>query len=281
MTAVKKKPHLPTVCFGIPECRDTVYARMVAESLDTDHYHYQIEPQHHILAASDILQAAEGMILPYHLHAHHLMSCIRNETGIRVFLSGFAGDLILGGSFCFSEVLAAKNAGDVIQFTRGHNYTQVKPHMEAELFTSKVFPMIKGLNQEILSKVWQRSRGDNLANRHEHFSLITRVRRFTQLGLAAMADFFTLRLPFYDNDFIDYLMQVPVKLRQSHRIYLQVMRLINPEMLEIPYQKTGKLPDGRVIPPKLNEKYHLTSLQKSFVDYARWSRKLNQGYFRE
>jgi len=47
------------------------------------------------------------------------------------------------------------------------------------------------------------------------------------------------RIPGYDNDFVDFVLKIPPKLRFEHKVYYRFFRKLAPDLAKIPYQKTG------------------------------------------
>jgi asparagine synthase (glutamine-hydrolysing) len=124
------------------------------------------------------------------------------------------------------------------------------------------------------------------------------------------------RVPGYDNDFVDLVLEIPPELRFEHRIYYEFFAKLAPNLTKIPQQRTGIVPlapfflqkIGTLV--KLGYKFFIHKLRNftsgrisipdkmGYPDYDEWIRKdarlrtffedilldertLNRGYFNE
>jgi asparagine synthase (glutamine-hydrolysing) len=118
----------------------------------------------------------------------------------------------------------------------------------------------------------------------------TRCRRFTSVGIRARLPFFEMRLPFTDNDVMDYAFGLPRELRANAYLYHRMLLRFFPRYYRaIPWQTTGVPINWPARVARLSRRVmRRTDLaarsierhtplripfRRQFVDYAAWLRR--------
>jgi len=117
----------------------------------------------------------------------------------------------------------------------------------------------------------------------------SRCRRFTSVGIRARLPFFEMRLPFTDNDVMDYAFGLPRELRANAYLYHRMLLRFFPRYYRtIPWQTTGvpiNWPPGIArLSRRVMRRTDLAAraierhtplripFRRQFVDYAAWLR---------
>ena len=118
----------------------------------------------------------------------------------------------------------------------------------------------------------------------------TRCRRFTSMGIRARLPFFEMRLPFTDNDVLEYAFGLPPELRAGGFIYHRMLLRFFPEYFRwLPWQATGVPiswpPRAAGFARRVIRRVDLAArnierrsglqapFKRQFVDYAAWLRR--------
>jgi len=202
-------PGLPSLTFGRNGCDDIRIATQVAALAGSPHRSW-------ILTAANWLEPripgvwwSEGQCSLLHMHGIEARHAVRDLFSIN--LNGFAGDLILGGSYLHSEEVLDR-------FDRGY------------------IARMMGCDEGVL--------GDTSAyedlGRVDFYFLDNRVRRFTQMGTVNWLTIILDRQPFLDLDLLEFAYSLPDALRFKSRLYNSMLLRAFPSYYRrIPWQKTG------------------------------------------
>jgi len=235
------KKHYPihTFTFGKPNCDDARFAQMVANKLGTNHHFFDFKPDDLASYAEKTVYLTDGMKNCVHAHRMHTYREMREF--IEVGLSGFAGDLIIGGSYITNEILTAKNDNGFTQVVYNQMVGEFSEEFISNLFEKKYYDKkIKYSAPNSLKQLLQNYNNKLFANRSDCLFLhLSRVTRFTINGLIIIHSQLEYRCPFYDNDFMDFILKIPIDLRVNSRIYIKMIETLFPTISKIPWQKTG------------------------------------------
>lgn len=201
---------LDVLTFGKKGCDDIRIAVMAAKKKNAAHHIFILDSNNWLRPRLNGVWATDGQMDLMHMHGIEASERMRDLFDVA--LDGFAGDLILGGSYIGSRTDWLDSA----------------------------------INKEIASKVMRCSpdlipelSGYSDLNKIDFFFLQNRVRRFTLEGTYRL-DLIQHRMPFYDNKLMEFIYSLPDKLRFEHNIYkCFVLRKFPDFFKAIPWQKTG------------------------------------------
>jgi len=226
-----------TITFGEKGCDDEKFARLVADKLGTIHHFYPLSPLFIIDFIEKGSWLSDGMESPWDIHGISTLGDIRLYCD--VMLNGFAGDLILGGSYLTNDILLANEEAELLQAIYRRMRGAFTNELMSFLFKKDYYSRMKGIAFESLKQILQMYKDKKFANRSDHFFLRNRVARNTVLGLGLTRTQLECRTPFFDNDFIDFLLTIPPGLRRDHYLYIKVFSKLFPHLVDIPWQETG------------------------------------------
>lgn len=194
--------------FGIPDSPDVRIARRIAALKGAQHHVCEIDASNWLQPRLRAVWLTDGQMSLQHMHGAECYGEAREFFSI--CLNGFAGDLILGGSYLFGR--------DV-------------EHVERGLIAKKMRcdpALLEGFNDYAGSR------------RTDFYFLQNRVRRFTAEGARLTRTTLEYRQPFYDNELIDFIYSLPDAVRHKNHIYrLMLIRRFPAYFKRIPWQETG------------------------------------------
>lgn len=207
-----------TYTFGKQGSEDVLIAKKLSQQDKVEHNHLRINDNNWYHQRVEGIWKTDGMCSMMHMHASQFHSdlAVRNT----IHLNGYAGDLVLGGSWIDNETTSLNSLNESTELDQ--NY----------------------LNPNIT----------------DSYFIDSRVRRFTHAGISEATRLLPHRLPFFDNDLIEYVYSLPEGYRKDNKIYLAIYKkIIDPKYSKVKYQKTG------------------APLFTSFFTYYRGQQKIKRG----
>lgn len=207
--ASESRRGIPSLTFGLAGSADMQIARRVASLAGSPHHVWTLNESNWLAPRLAGVWWSEGQYGILHMHGIEARRAVRELFSIN--LNGFAGDLILGGSY-----LHDRNVLD--------------------RFDRRYVARVMGCDQGLL--------GDTSAyedlGRVDYYFLDNRVRRFTQMGTVNWLTIIHDRQPFLDIDLVEFAYSLPDDLRFESRLYnLMLLRAFPSYYRRIPWQKTG------------------------------------------
>jgi len=229
------------VTFGKKNCDDYKIAKKVSDILGIKHYFVEITGENWISGIEKTVYISDGLLNVIHQHSWSAIDAMK--TFFDINLNGFAGDLVIGGSYLEKEFLNIENIDkhfEKVFFTMNSDGISINDenefydtHMINKMRKSSYYSLAKEIKHEI-----------NNCRDSDYFFLNNRVRRFTLMGTVCSQTKLENRKPFFDNEFIDFVYSLPNELRYRHYIYNKMLLKYFSKVYEsIPWQKTG-LPIG-------------------------------------
>ena len=283
-SAISSKHYpIPAVTFGKKNCDDSIIARRVCNTLGIKNHFVEISADTWISSLKKTVYMAEGNLNVIHQHSWDAIDAMKNYFDIN--LSGFAGDLVAGGSYLmrdFSYIGDSQKCYNKIFSKMNKEGISVKD--EEKFYSSEILNDVSGLSRESLKGEVKRQKSS------DYFFLNNRVRKFTLLGLLMVQTKIENRVPFFDNDFIDFVYGLPNELRFNHYIYNKMLLKFFPKtFLSIPWQKTGLAIGTGKLATEMHRyysggKYKISKLvgriglpapfrdNRNYVDYDNWMR---------
>ncbi len=206
--AVPEDYILHAFTFGQEGCDDIKIAGNVAEIKGAEHHVLKLNSNNWFMPRISGIWQADASCSLLHMHGMEFTDEIKSFTDFN--LNGFAGDLVLGGSYLNKRSLDKKINSSIVK-----NVT----HSEKEISNFNYWYMI---------------------NKTDPYFINNRVRRFTNNGLILQSELVAVRMPFFDNKLVDFVYSLPDGLRYKSYIYKKMLLNIFPEYFNnIPWQKTG------------------------------------------
>lgn len=200
---------LNVLTFGKKGSDDIRIAESVAKVKGAAHHVFEITKDNWLTPRLNGVWWTDGGLNLMHMHGIEAIGLIRSLFSIN--LSGFAGDLILGGSYLSDK-----------RYLDSMNCEIIAEAMRCSPAYIEKFDYYLNLSKS------------------DYFFLQNRVRRFTIGGTKLLLTEIEQRMPFLDNKLIEFAYSLPDLLRFRGYIYKKTLLKAFPSYYEkIPWQKTG------------------------------------------
>ncbi|MEW6650986.1 MAG: asparagine synthase-related protein, partial [Chloroflexota bacterium] len=224
-----------TFTWSIPKSDDARYAQEVAYALKTRHHFFELPPDWLMIHGEKAVRLTDGMGNLVNLHA---MANIEEEARIsNLIYKGFMGDAMFG--FGLRPRFWADYDPDVeiqqhLQAYRDYRVLNFDLPEHASIFTDSFLDETQdGLLQDFSSGM--RAAGvRQMANQRLYFDLTQRVPRMTINGVLVARDRAAIRLPFTDNDLVEFSMTIPPYLGFERRLMMDAFIQAYPKLARIP-----------------------------------------------
>ncbi|MFA6742504.1 MAG: hypothetical protein WCR78_13560 [Arcobacteraceae bacterium] len=166
-------------------------------------------------------------------------------------LDGYFNAIIYDSNIIISD----EYAGDVVFFEDWFSKLPLNERVSTNNLNFVYYKYIKSCNIE-----------DDFfnINRCESYLYMSRVRRFTNMGIVNGLTNIDQRKPFFDNKLIEFIYSIPDDFRKDNKLYSAMLLKFFPKFFkDIPWQKTRKNLDGR-------ESQYLNSTNpiRGYMNYA-------------
>jgi asparagine synthase (glutamine-hydrolysing) len=238
LVAAASKADIPvqTFTWAQPGAYDREYAKTVAARYGTRHHDcdYAVEP--FAQRFEEGMRITEGLIDYFDCHMLAHVDILGDHADL--ILNGYAGDLILGGSYLRSAWMKPMPMDDLAQrLFAWRNVLLAEADLGHALADSEALAPDQRPSV-LFRRLLEQAQGPTSGDTVDRFVLENRVRRVTSMGTVIMRRRVESAAPFFDYDLVDRLMGVPPEQRAEHRIYKAMMGRTFPEALDLPWQRT-------------------------------------------
>jgi asparagine synthase (glutamine-hydrolysing) len=257
LAAMPEGPEaIQTVTFGTPGCADIRIAASAARVKKAVHHVFEIDSQNWFMPRLAGVWWTDGQLNFMHMHGVEARGLIRQA--FQVSLTGFTGDVILGGRFLVDEQFLDR----VADRSSVSSILHCDPGILEEIDNYKDLPKI------------------------DFYFLQNEVRRFNFGGIKHSLTVVENRMPFLNNRLVEFIYGLTDSLRFQSRIYRFMLLRSFPDFFRtIPWQKTGlpiSVPHkaGRALQilqstgERVARGLHLSDSEyvdpRRFVDYPNW-----------
>ena len=242
LAAIDKK-HYPihTITLTFPNSDESSkIAKKVSEKRGTTHQQLELRKDYLSSYAEKGVFLTDGMINISHFHYISILDDIRECAD--VILSGVGGGTI-GGAHLNKSITFSTNDEDIIKALGIKN----KEKKMKELFSGEFYNKeIKGFLFKSVETELEKPNIKLPGDKYEYFNLRNRVRRLIGMVFNYHRSKFEDRMPFYDNDLVDFILKIPPELRYNHYLYIKFLKVLAPDLAKIPYNLTGVRADAPV-----------------------------------
>ncbi|MBI4559788.1 MAG: hypothetical protein HY706_19530 [Candidatus Hydrogenedentes bacterium] len=272
-----------TFTWGKSACYDRQFARDVAQCYGTQHHDHEYAYQNFEARFESGARISEGLINFFDCHMLAHLHVLEEHTDL--VLNGFAGGLVLGGSFLRPAWMSPVSTDELARRLFAWRDTLLP---ESRL--SEALPEANALTEEervssVFRDLLEGARRGTTPDTADRFFLENRERRLTAMGTVLIREVTESAACFFDYDLIDLILRIPARFRVEHKIYRAMLLRAFPEAARIRYQRTllpAGTPEWMTIPAKAFLKGcrvlelrlgrpEITARQ-SPVDFANWLR---------
>ena len=232
--------QLKAFTWGDPHCDDVVFAREAAKTVGIEHHVYDLAPDWLLQKATDAVRQTDGMGNLVNLHA---IANLDSETQhANVIIKGFLGDAMFG--FAVRPVFWANYTADVspqvhFQLHKDQGVITFTPEEQKQFFTEG---FQRSIGNAVLDEYicgMNEAAAELLADQRIYFDFRQRVPRMTIKGVEVVRSQAMARLPFADNDLVDFSLRLPPGIRLERNMVRHAFVCTFPKLAQIPITPSG------------------------------------------
>jgi asparagine synthase (glutamine-hydrolysing) len=204
--------RVPVVTYGQADAPDVQFARRAADARSASHHVFELGEGDWLSPRLPLVWRTDGEVSLLHMHLQVALHQLPDLYAVE--MQGFAGDLLLGGSY-LRHPRYFKPAGRMVE----------------------IASEVLRCDRELLERL-----GVSLDySRTDFFFLDNWVRRFTLGGIRLIRSVIDARFPFFDNNLLDFVYSVPDVTRYGGALYRHMLLDRFPDLyVDIPYASTGR-----------------------------------------
>ncbi len=281
-------PHpLHTFTWGIPGCDDGRYAREMARHIGSQHHFFELRPNFLLNMADNAVRITDGQGNIVNLHA--LATLEEEAQHAQIIYKGFLGDAMMGFALqppFWADYDEPTRLKAHLAVYHGQGVITFDPFTEHDdLFSAEFKAKVGTAVLDSLADGMAASGNRSLALQRLYFDLTQRVPRMTLNGVEVARHRALVRLPFADNDLMQFSTQVPPGLQYERRVARKSFVNAFPKLAQIPLTDTGlplvaclrevQIRASRLARWQLYNRGlgpHPDSLRKPYKDYNGWFR---------
>ncbi len=275
--------QLHTFTWGIPGCDDARIAREIASHMSSQHHFFELKPDYLLHKAEEAVRLTDGMGNIINMHA---LATLEEETQFaQVLYKGFLGDAMMG--FALQRPFWADYDADTAEAVHlsVHQFQGVYYYDRDEQkasFTDDFYQTVGSSVFETYQQGMQRADHNQLAVQRLFFDFTQRVPRHTMNGVMVARSRAVVRLPFADNDLVDFSLTIPPGYHFGRHLMRLAFTQSYPDLAKIPVSDTG-LPmiscaRDLLLRTKQFLQWHVNQrgidwpTRRPYKDYANWFR---------
>jgi asparagine synthase (glutamine-hydrolysing) len=281
--------------WGIPNCDDARFAAQLAKRAGSQHHFFELKPDWILGKANEAVRITDGMGNIINMHA--LATLDEEAQFAKVIYKGFLGDAMFGFGLrhqFWAKYDEATRPKAHFQVHTDQGVITFTPGEQDEYFTDAFKSRVKNSVAESYIAGMDDSRSEILANQRLYFDYRQRVPRMTIKGVEVVRSQAMVRLPFCDNDLVEFSIKAPPGLLYERRLMIDAFIREFPKLAQIPVAATGfpLMHCSRDVLARAQHlvKWHLQStrfkdlagpLRRPYKDYDRWFRTYLRGWVEE
>jgi asparagine synthase (glutamine-hydrolysing) len=281
-----------TFTWGIPGCDDARLASELARLAATRHHFFELRPDYLLRTAENAVRITEGHGNIVNLHA--LATLEQTVKRANVIYKGFLGDAMMG--FALQRPFWGDYEPEIAtEVHLGiHDYQGVLNYSQSELSGLLTDSVVKEVGTGVLDSYREgmnRSGNRQLATQRLYFDFTQRVPRMTLNGVEVVRSLAAVRLPFADNDLVDFSLSVPPGYHFGRFLMRTSFVQSFPDFAKIPVSDTGlpMISCARDVRLRAYQflRWHLNNsginwlarpTRRPYKDYSNWFRGVLKGW---
>jgi asparagine synthase (glutamine-hydrolysing) len=226
---------LVTFTWGIPGCDDARFAAEAARHVRARHYFFELKPDWLRGQAEQGVRQTDGLANLVNLHAFaNLEAEVRHS---QVVYKGFLGDAMFGFGLrprFWADYNEADRLRTHLEAYRDYRVLSFDLPEHPRLFTDGFRARLGNSLLEDYALAADRANTPQLANQRLYVDLTQRVPRMTINGVEAVRSRMAVRLPFADNDLVEFTTRIPPGLQYDRRLIRRTFVETYPDLAKIP-----------------------------------------------
>lgn len=279
--------------WGVPGCDDLRFARQISRLLGSQHHFFELKPDWLLHRAEEAVRITDGMGNLINLHA---LATLEAESEItQILYKGFLGDAMMGFGIrhqFWSNYDATTTTSAHIQVHRDQGVITFDPMFDHQnLFTQAFQKEISTGVMDNYTRGMRDAQAPYLAQQRIYFDYYQRVPRMTIKGVEVARSRTIVRLPFGDNDLVEFSLTVPPGLLYQRRLMKNAFIKAFPKLAQVPVTETNlpMMSCMRDVVMRASEviRWHLNArgfslisqnTKRPYSDYNNWFRGVLRGW---
>lgn len=284
-----------TFTWSIPGSDDARYAKELAAHVGAEHHFFELKPTWLLDKYEACIRLTEGMGNFVNLHA---IAALDQETQYaRILMKGFLGDAMFGFGLrprFWADYSPEDSIKVHMEAYRDYQVLTFDLHEHASVFSTAFLNEIgDGVLRDYRAGI-AASRSTQLADQRLYFDLTQRVPRMTLNGVEVVRDQAIARLPFSDNDLVEFTQTMPPWMKFERKVYTQAFIKTFPQLARIPNTHTGlpMVSDARELKLRFQQmiRWHLRNRglgrlvgpdRRPYKDYNKWFRTVLRSWMED
>lgn len=227
--------HLHTFTWSIPRSDDARFALECARLAHSQHHFYPLEADWMLNKAEKAILLTSGNGNIINLHA---FATLEEEASIvQTIYKGFLGDAMFGFGVrprFWADYDRDTMIAEHLEAYRDYRVLTFDPKLHAEFFTDSFINATAVDWMEDFTKGMLASNCKQMTDQRSYFDLTQRVPRMTINGVDVVRDLCLVRLPFADNDLLEFSLTIPPHLRYQRTLVDRTFIQNYPQYAKIP-----------------------------------------------
>lgn len=228
--------RLTTFTWGIPGCDDARFARDAAARAGADHHFFELQPDWLLEHAENGVRLTDGMANVVNLHA--MANLAEESQYAQVVSKGFLGDAMFGFALrprFWADYDDATRLQVHLEAYRDYNVLSFDFPAHKHLMTDSFRLQVGSSVLDEYALAVNRAGTPQLSNQRLYADLTQRVPRMTVNGVEVVRSRMAVRLPFADNDLVEFAVQIPPGLQMSRHLITRACIEAFPELSQVPF----------------------------------------------
>ncbi len=229
-----------TFTWGIPGADDVRFAKELAHKAGVQHHYFELRPDWLLDMAAEGVRATDGLGNVINLHA---MATLKEESEFaKIIYKGFMGDAMFGFALkrqFWGDYPPSVETDVHLQVHNSQGVVYYTPAEEKQLYTDAFRVRVGTQVMDEYHAGMQRAGVTQLANQRLYFDLTQRVPRMTINGVEVTRSRTMVRLPFADNDLLDFALTVPPGFQFERHLMQMAFVQAYPKLAKVPFTGTG------------------------------------------
>ena len=227
-----------TFTFGIPQCDDIRLAREVAFEVGATPHFFELKSDFLIKFAEEGVKLTDGLNSCAHMHVLAPLREIAQRT--QMLLTGSVGDTLNADHHVAYRSMPMSSDDNVLARALFKQAALCVPEAKhSQLFSETFYQKVQGAVFESFKAALAQCNAMLPANKAKHYWIRQSDRRWILEGQRLLRSQAVVRMPFYDHDLFDFMLNVPPGLRLDGYLYERAFSKAFPKLAKIPWAATG------------------------------------------
>lgn len=211
---------------GYKESRDAHYGRSIGRKICTHHSVFYVGRDYIKKFAPRGIRLTDGLVLN---QTFYILKLLDYEIDSNILVSGFLGDILTGNNLVEFKL-------PVKQIIK-QMFLQAFDEDELPKILTPALKHLVGINSSFLGQSLNNADAENISHKSMITALKVRQRRYTSYYLHELGRKWNVVSPFTCNEFVDFILTLPLEMRMNQKLYLNAIKNKLPFLANIPVAK--------------------------------------------